>query len=118
MILLEKQRQSGLPQVAPTLSQRRLALSRLREAVLARRHALEDAVSTDFGYRSRQETALLELVGVVQAINYLRHKLPVFMRPQRRYVALTYRSGHAWVEYQPKAWSASRHPGIIPFPWH
>lgn len=102
MILLEKQRRSWLQQGPPTLSQRRQALSRLREAVLLRRQALEDAVSTDFGYRSRHETALLELVGVVQAIDYLRRHLPAFMRPQRRQVALTYRSGHAWIEYQPK----------------
>lgn len=100
--LLDLQRSAFLRDGPPGLALRRQRLKRLRAAVLAHRRALKDAVSADFGHRSRHETDILELVVVVQAIDYLTRKLRRFMRPERRHVALTYRMGRAWVEYQPK----------------
>lgn len=100
--LLDLQRRAFLRDGPPGLALRRQRLKRLRAAVLAHRRALKDAVSADFGHRSRHETDILELVVVVQAIDYLTRKLRRFMRPEGRHVALTYRMGRAWVEYQPK----------------
>lgn len=100
--LLDLQRRAFLRDGPPGLTLRRQRLKRLRAAVLAHRCALQQAVSADFGHRSRHETDILELVVVVQAIDYLTRKLRRFMRPERRHVALTYRVGRAWVEYQPK----------------
>ena len=100
--LLDRQRSAFLRDGPPDLALRRQRLKRLRAAVLAHRHVLQQAVSADFGHRSRHETDILELTVVVQAIDYLSRKLRRFMRPERRHVALIYRSGRAWVEYQPK----------------
>ena len=44
----------------------------------------------------------MELVGVVQSIDYLTRNLRRFMRCERRHVDLFYRSGRAYVHYQPK----------------
>ncbi|WP_346763908.1 coniferyl aldehyde dehydrogenase [Rhodobacter sp. SGA-6-6] len=100
--LLDRQRSAFLRDGPPGLALRRQRLKRLRAAVLAHRRTLQQAVDADFGHRSRHETDILELVVVVQAIDYLTRRLRRFMRPDRRHVALTYRSGRAWVEYQPK----------------
>ena len=100
--LLDRQRSAFLRDGPPDLALRRQRLKRLRAAVLAHRRVLQQAVSADFGHRSRYETDILELTVVVQAIDYLSRKLRRFMRPERRHVALIYRSGRAWVEYQPK----------------
>lgn len=100
--LLSRQRAAFLRDGVPTIYQRKERLQRLRAAVLAYRNQLEDAVSADFGHRSRHETAIMELVGVIQSIDYLSRHLRRFMRTERRHVALTYRSGRAYVEYQPK----------------
>ena len=52
--------------------------------LLARRSEIEEAINTDFGHRSRHETAMMELLGVVQGIDYLQRNLRRFMRPTRR----------------------------------
>jgi len=69
--------------------------------MLARRSAIETAIDTDFGHRSRHETAMMEIVGVVQGIDYLARNLRRFMRPTRRHIALDMRFGSNRVEYQP-----------------
>lgn len=100
--VLDSQRRTFLMDGPPNLSRRKAQLKRLRAALLARRSAVQEAVSADFGHRSRHETDLMELFGVVQAIDYLRKNLSRFMRPERRHVGLLYRAGSAFVEYQPK----------------
>jgi coniferyl-aldehyde dehydrogenase len=56
--------------------------------MLSQRTAIEDAINTDFGNRSRHETATMEVLGVVQGIDDLHRNLRRFMRPVRRHIAL------------------------------
>jgi coniferyl-aldehyde dehydrogenase len=51
--------------------------------------------------RSRHETAMMEILGVVQGIDYLERNLRRFMRSTRRHVALDMRFGRNRIEYQP-----------------
>lgn len=113
--LLAMQRSAFLRAGAPSLRQRRERLARLRAIVLAHREAVETAISADFGNRSRHETAILELVGVIQAIDYLSGNLRRFMKPERRHVGISYRSGRAHVEYQPKGVIGIMAPWNYPF---
>ncbi|MEU7748086.1 aldehyde dehydrogenase family protein [Nonomuraea sp. NPDC049158] len=69
--------------------------------MIARRRAIEEAINTDFGHRSRHETAIIEIVGVVQGIAYLQRNLRRFMRPTRRHIDLLLRFGSNHIEYQP-----------------
>lgn len=100
--VLDSQRRAFLRGGPPDISRRKAQLARLRATVLARRGAMQEAVSADFGHRSHHETDLMELFGVLQAIDYLRRNLSRFMKPERRHVGLFYRAGRAFVEYQPK----------------
>lgn len=43
----------------------------------------------------------MEIMALVQGIDYLRRNLRRFMRPTRRNVALTFRFRRARIEYQP-----------------
>jgi coniferyl-aldehyde dehydrogenase len=99
--ILEQQRAAFLRERAPSLAQRRADLLRLKQAVLTRRTQFEAAAQADFGNRSGYETALMDLVPVVQEINHLRQHVGKWMRPVRRPVALTYLPGRARVTYQP-----------------
>lgn len=99
--ILALQRADFLREGPPALEQRRTDLKTLRAAILARRREIEDALMTDFGHRSRHETAIMELFPLAGGIDYLHRHLPRFMRPSRRHVALTLRLGRARVEYQP-----------------
>ncbi|MFT3898443.1 MAG: coniferyl aldehyde dehydrogenase [Thermomonas sp.] len=99
--LLSRQRHAFHEDGPPGLRLRKERLARLRAAVLAHREALKDAVSADFGNRSRHETDIMELTCVIQAIDYLSSHLRRFMKRGRRHVHFSYRAGRAYVEYQP-----------------
>ncbi|RQR63209.1 coniferyl aldehyde dehydrogenase [Burkholderia sp. Bp9002] len=113
--LLARQRGAFVREGPPGVQQRKARLARLRAAVLAHRRDIEEAISADFGHRSRHETAIMELVGVVQAIDYLSRNLRRFMKPQRRHVGIIYRAGHARVEYQPVGVVGVMAPWNYPF---
>jgi len=99
--LLATQRAAFLRDGAPSLAARRSDLKKLKATLIARRGDIEAAINADFGNRSRHETALMEVVGVVQGIDYLHRNLARFMRPSRRHIALPLRMGSNHVEYQP-----------------
>ncbi len=86
---------------APSLADRRADLSKLRAALIAHRSRIEAAINTDFGHRSRHETSIMELAGLIGGIDYLLKQLPRMMRPEKRHVAIHMRAGSARVEYQP-----------------
>ncbi|RXZ72522.1 coniferyl aldehyde dehydrogenase [Agromyces albus] len=99
--ILAAQRAAYLRDGAPSLARRRGDLKRLKAALVAHRGAIEDAISADFGNRSRHETAMMEVMGVVQGIDYLERRLGRFMRPSNRHVAPYMRFSSGRVEYQP-----------------
>lgn len=99
--LLAAQRAAYLRDGAPSLAQRRSDLKRLKAALIERRSDIEKAINDDFGNRSRHETAMMEVLGVVQGIDYLDRNLRRFMRPSRRRIAMQLRLGSNHVEYQP-----------------
>ncbi|MCC7253196.1 coniferyl aldehyde dehydrogenase [Hyphomicrobium sp.] len=112
---LARQRAAFLRDGPPTLAQRRADLKTLRAAVLARRTEIERAIDADFGHRSRHETATMEILPLVQGIDYLHRNLRRFMAPQRRHVALSFRFGSARVEYQPLGVIGIMAPWNYPF---
>ncbi|PKA44119.1 coniferyl aldehyde dehydrogenase [Rhizobium sullae] len=99
--LLAAQRAAFLRDGAPSLAQRRADLTRFRATIIGHRRAIEDAINTDFGHRSRYETAIMEVGGVAEGTKYLIRNLRKFMAPTRRHVALHMRMGNARIEYQP-----------------
>lgn len=113
--LLGRQRSAFLREAPPSLAQRKARLARLRAVVLAYRDEVKGAISADFGHRSHHETDIMELVGVIQSIDYLTRNLRRFMKRERRHVGVFYRSGRAWVEYQPKGVVGVMAPWNYPF---
>ncbi|RQU46487.1 coniferyl aldehyde dehydrogenase [Burkholderia cenocepacia] len=113
--LLARQRNAFLNDGPPSLLLRKARLARLRAAVLAFRGEVEKAISDDFGHRSHHETAIMELVGVIQSIDYLTRNLRRFMKPERRHVGIFYRAGRAHVEYQPVGVVGIMAPWNYPF---
>jgi coniferyl-aldehyde dehydrogenase len=99
--ILASQRAAYLRDGTPPLTKRRNDLKKLKTALLARRKAFEVAINEDFGNRSRHETAMMEILGVVQGIDYLDRNLRRFMKPDHRHIALHMRLGSNRIEYQP-----------------
>ncbi|CAG0982330.1 aldehyde dehydrogenase (NAD+) [Methylophilaceae bacterium] len=98
---LATQRATFIKDGPPTLALRRTNLDKLRGAVLSNKTHFEDALIADFGNRSRHETAIMEIMTVIQGIDYLKSNLRKFMRPQRRHVPLNFQPARAYVTYQP-----------------
>jgi len=99
--ILARQRAAFLRDGPPSLAARQADLLRLKNAVRARHGEIEKALDADFQGRSSNETAVLEIVTLVQGINYLHRNLTRWMRPEKRHVALHFRPGRARIVYQP-----------------
>lgn len=113
--ILTLQRASFLRDGTPSLACRRTDLKKLRNAILVNRDKIAEAISSDFGHRSRHETAVMELLTLVMGIDYLHKNLRRFMRPTRRHVALIMGLGSARIEYQPLGVVGIMAPWNYPF---
>jgi len=68
----------------PDYLQRRDDLKRLRAAFKSRIEAMNDALSADFGHRSRHESTIADGWTVLKTIDHLLSNLKAWMRPQAR----------------------------------
>lgn len=99
--IMSRQRAAFLREGPPSLSRRKADLLTLKTAILDRRADISSAANEDFGCRSSYETSIMEVVPLIQAINYQRRHLRHWMRPRKRRVPPTFQPGRAWVSYQP-----------------
>ena len=83
---LALQRRAYLAHPVPTLAERRADLRTLQRFVREHKPALIDAISADYGHRSRHETLLAEIFPVLDGIEHTLAHLKSWMRPQRREV--------------------------------
>jgi coniferyl-aldehyde dehydrogenase len=68
----------------PDWRSRRADLRTLQRFVREHRDAICDAISADYGHRSRHETLLAEMVPVIDGIDHAIKHLKAWIRPQRR----------------------------------
>lgn len=99
--ILDRQRAAFLNAGPPDLKQRRTDLRRLKAEILKRRTEIVRALETDFGQRSERESAIVELIPLVQSINYMISHVGDWMKPERRHVSAYFQCGRAWVARQP-----------------
>jgi len=100
-VVLARQRAAFIRQGPPSLDERRLNLMKIKKVLRDRQGEIIQAISDDFGHRSRHETSLFELVSVTNGIQYLYKHLARWMRPERRRVAIQFAPAKARIEYQP-----------------
>ncbi|MFA5677760.1 MAG: coniferyl aldehyde dehydrogenase [Pseudomonas sp.] len=99
--LLQTQRSSFMADPMPSLDARRSGLKRLRAALVRQQESLIEAVSQDFGNRSRDETLFAELLPSLQSIDHVSGHLRKWMKPSRRPLSIAFQPGSAHVVYQP-----------------
>ncbi len=104
----------------PSLAVRLDRLERLHRLLTQNEERIADAISADFGNRSRHETAMAEVFIVLGAITHTRKHLKRWMTKRR--VATSFHSlpGRAGSLPSRWAWSASSVPGTTRcnWPWH
>jgi coniferyl-aldehyde dehydrogenase len=85
---LALQRKAYLAQPVPSLEERKADLRTLQRFVRDHKDAICDAISADYGHRSRHETLLAEIFPAVDGIDHVVKQLRRWMKPQRRKVDL------------------------------
>jgi coniferyl-aldehyde dehydrogenase len=85
---LERQRRAYFAHPVPSLDERKADLRTLQRFVRDHKNAICDAISADYGHRSRHETMLAEIFPVVDGIDHVIQHLRRWMKPQRRSVDL------------------------------
>jgi coniferyl-aldehyde dehydrogenase len=83
---LKKQRAAYFANPAPDYAARCADLRKLERFVREHQDAICDAISADYGNRSRHETLLTEVMPVLKSIHYTLKHLRRWMKPQRRSV--------------------------------
>jgi coniferyl-aldehyde dehydrogenase len=85
----------------PDLATRRDRLDRLAAVLLDNRDELADAISADFGHRSKHESLMAEVFVPVTAIRHARKHLRSWMRTRQRPTALTFLPASNYLRVQP-----------------
>lgn len=100
-LLAAAQRQAFLREGPPDYARRRENLKKLLELTHANEERIADAISQDFGHRSRFETALAEIFVVISGIRHASRNLKRWMKPKRVPTALYFRPGRNRIITQP-----------------
>ncbi len=98
---LDRQRNAFDIAARSTATRRQDQLKRLEQLVRQHREAIVEAISADFGNRSRVETIMSEILPTIAACAHARRHVASWMRPQRRMVAMTFKPASNSIEYQP-----------------
>lgn len=99
--IFQSQRAAYALRPMPSADERIAGLERLRTALLKYQDDLADAVSQDFGHRSKDETKIAEVLTSLEAIKYAIKNTPRWMKPRKRSSGLLAMPAKARVVPQP-----------------
>jgi len=85
----QKQRQAYLADPIPDLEQRQNDLRSLKRMLTENLDAIVEAISEDYGNRSRHESLFAEVIAVTDGINDTIKQLKKWMKPQKRHIDIT-----------------------------
>ncbi|TVP14328.1 coniferyl aldehyde dehydrogenase [Shewanella sp. KCT] len=99
--LLARQKVSFREQGAPSRQQREAQLIALKQALLSHQQAIVEALNTDYGHRSPDDSRISDIMPCVNNINYTLKKLKGWMKPSRRHAGILLAPAKVQVQYQP-----------------
>ncbi len=102
--ILERQRRAFAAELPVSLEARRDRLRRAIAMIADNADRLCDALSEDFGHRSREQSMITDIAASIAPLKHAMRHLARWARPQRRPVLfpLGLLGGRGWIEYQPK----------------
>ena len=81
---LQLQRAAYFAHPIPSFAERKADLLKLKAFIRDNRDAIADAISADYGNRSRHETLFAEIFSVMDGVDHTLKHLKLWMKPQRR----------------------------------
>ena len=100
--LLAAQRSAFAAHPYPSAPERRQKLRALKRQIARYQDRLTDALARDFGGRSADESATLDLIPSTLAINHALGHLAHWMKPARCHTEMLFLTNRLRVHYQPK----------------
>lgn len=102
--LLDRQRNAFMAELPVSLQARRDRLKRAIAMVSENAERFCDALSEDFGHRSREQSMLTDLAASVSPLKHALKHVKRWMKPERKPVLfpLGLLGGRGWIETQPK----------------
>ncbi len=102
--LLARQKQACVAEGEPTAEKRTEWLDRSIDLLVTHGDALCDAMSADFGHRSRNQSEFSDIAASIESLKFAKKHLRKWMRPSRRSAQfpLGLLGAKASVRYQPK----------------
>ena len=99
---LLRQRELFHREGAPSYAQRIDKLKRLRQSIVDHHEQILDAVDSDFGHRSRHETFMADVLGLLGEIRHTRKHLKKWMKPRRAGFSAQFPFAKAKIHCQPR----------------
>lgn len=115
--ILDRQRKSFNGSEFPDASLRKDRLNRLLNMLVENEEKILDALMSDYGYRSREQSFFVEIVTTAKPIKEAIKRLKSWMRPEKRSVDLPFMltGAKAEVRYQPLGVVGCISPWNFPF---
>ena len=76
-------------------------LKRIKQEVLAQKDQLIEAMSDDFGFRSKYDSLFGDIISTVNCLNYCIKNIKKWTKPEKRSAGLLLSPAKVWIEYQP-----------------
>ncbi len=83
---LKLQRDAYLAHPYPSFAERKADLLKLKDFVVDHRDAILDAISKDYGNRSRHESLFAEIFSIIDGVGHTLKHLKEWMKPQSRHI--------------------------------
>lgn len=87
------QREAYLRHPFPSYEERLANLKKLDRVLVDNRHAIAEAINTDFGHRAYEESMIAELFTSVDGLRDVAKHLKKWMAPQKRHVSVLFATG-------------------------
>ena len=102
--ILENQRGSHIAEGAPSAAKRIDWINRSIALLISHQKKIADAISSDFGHRSQEQSLLADVMGSIGPLKHARANLKKWMKPEKRTPnkPLGLLRAKAHIEYQPK----------------
>ena len=102
--ILENQRASHIAEGAPRAAKRIDWINRSIALLISHQKKIADAISSDFGHRSQEQSLLADVMGSIGPLKHARAHLKKWMKPEKRTPnkPLGLLRAKAHIEYQPK----------------
>lgn len=100
-VILENQQQAFSAKPFPDYESRINALCKLKSLILENRNELVEALRSDFGERSKDDSLIGDILTTISGINYTMKRLKKWMKPKSRHIGILFQPASGQVMCQP-----------------